>query len=716
MGREALARAPTDPAVAAQLALAAWRADPKHPAARDALARAYVGMRTVETELAGLSPEPIETMAVRGDTALLYTKPHPVAVTGVTGPAPQRHELSDLPPGSGEPVLSPDGQFVAITRTDRPVVVLRDLTGRLPPRELPGAPGTSLSLPVFAPGGDRLLWFAISADQTVRPQLWDLRANAEIPNRIGSIPRDVTRGWPTDDPGLVLLRHGTFGQDGTRLVVRSVADGTEVATLPPGTGVAPGSDAVLRVEEDPDFRAPSTVVVGPPSGAAPSRRLTAADVSLSWSRVSADGGWFLERRGMPVEGGYQVLRLSNLDTGETRQAIVPSIPERDASLSNDQRLSAATSLGVVSAGGRTSLLLAQGTSLLRFGTEPLPGGEDPPRRATISIDDAIVLAEYHTGVAVWDRRTGQQLGAVTGLGQNPPSPVLDGDTLWIMKRLPQGWEIGHYQLPTLRRIGAFQIPERIPDAAPSSVFSEIDLAADGHQVVISNGGWLAGYDRTTGQPLGAPVRLGTTPQEIRYSAAVARVWSRPGHPGQVAVKLNDGRTQLWEMPAGRLIHTFDTSTEEGPAFDPSGTRMALPNRDRAIEVWDVDQGVQVRPPIAQPDQATRVLGFQPDGYLVARANGPSLIDPPRLIFIDLESGRQAGAMRLTDDVGTFDPDKLTAGIRVNTAYGAKHPTPPHVRVAAADWRDTLCAVINRPFTESERLLLPPGSDPAPPCS
>ncbi|QYN33423.1 trypsin-like peptidase domain-containing protein [Pseudonocardia sp. DSM 110487] len=717
IGREALARVPTDPALAAQLALAAWRADPGHPAARDALARTYLGLHTAEAEFADLSPEPIESMVVRGDTALLYTAPHPVVLTGLSGPAPQRHELTDLPPGSGTPILSPDGRRLAVTLTDRPVVLLRDLTGQLPVRELPGTPGTSLSLPVFAPGGDVLMWGVVSASQEVSVQLWDLRRDAEIVNRLGTLPSDVRAGWPTDDPGRVLLRHGTFGQDGTRLVVRSVADGSEVATLPPDTGVAPDGGALVRIDHDPEFRMPATVVVDPPVGAAPTRRLTAGDVNVSWSRLSADGGWFLERQPAGAGGDYHVLRLTDLGTGEVRQVIIPPVPERDAATSADQEVAGATSLGVVSAGGRTSVLLAQGTSVLRFATEPLPSAEEPPRRTTVSLGTT-VLAQYETGIAIWDRHTGQRLGVVSGLDRRFRGPVYDEDSLWIMTPVPGAWEIGHYEMPTLRPIATFRIPERRPADVQGLVGgSPIDLVPDGDHVVISHGGWLSAHDRTTGHPLGSPVRLGGSPEEIAYTTAFALVWPRPGHPGQVAVNVARGGIQLWEMPSGRLVRTIETISEQGPVFDPSGSRMALPNGEHAIEVWDVDQGVLVRPPIAQPEQATYVVAFQPDGYLMVRA-GPGARDPVRLASIELASGRQAGVMRLalTDDVGAFNPEDQSAGLRVNSAYGVRQPNPPELRIAAGGWRDALCAVIDRPFTQSERALLPPDSDPTPPCS
>jgi len=713
IGREALARIPTDPALAGQLALAAWRSDPRDPTAREALARTYLGLRGADAEIAGVSADPVEGMVVRGDAAVLYTKP-PVLLTGLSGPEPRRHELTDLPPGSGAPIPSPDGRRLAVGMTDRPVVLVRDLTGRQPDLELPGAPGTSVSAPVFAPGGELLMWFEVPRAQPARVRLWDLRRNAEIPNGIGPLPADVTWGWPTDDPGRVLLRHGTFGQDGTRLVARSVADGSELAAYPEGTSVAPDGGALVRLEEDPEVRRPATVVVEPPAGGAPARRLATRDVTVAWTRLSSDGRWLLER---PAVRGtdFQVLRMTALDTGEVRQVTIPAVPEADASTGSDDRLKAAASLGVVSTGGSTWLLLAQGTSVLRFATEPVvdePGWDYVIRD---SFHGTVVTRHRtgdSTGFVVRDQRTGQRLGELSGLDPRTLVVVYE-DTLWTMVPVPGAWEIGQYAFPTLQLTTSWRVPDRAPpNPDPPFGHVPIDLVADGDQVVIANGGHLSAHDRATGRPLGSPVRLGDTPEVTGYLAERARLWERPGHPGQVAVNVS-GRIEVWDVPSGRLVGSVDVFTEGGPVFDPSGTRMAVPNRDRAIEVWDVDRGVPARPPIALPEQPTELVAFQPDGYLVVRVglNGP---EPYRLVFVDLASGRESGVMRLTNDIGARDPEGRTVGLRTTSSDGGQNPE--ELQLTADGWRDALCGVATRPFTPAERALLPEGTDPTPPCS
>jgi hypothetical protein len=141
LGREARTRAPRDPAAAAQLALTAWREDPRNPQARTALLESYLAMRSVERELPGVTESPITEMAVRGDTALLVAAPHPVVVTGLSGPAPRRVELSDVP-FDGQFALSPDGRWLATQHADRTGISLRDLEAGGPPVPLPHGPAS----------------------------------------------------------------------------------------------------------------------------------------------------------------------------------------------------------------------------------------------------------------------------------------------------------------------------------------------------------------------------------------------------------------------------------------------------------------------------------------------------------------------------------------------------------------------------------------------
>ncbi|OLT03155.1 hypothetical protein BJF90_27030 [Pseudonocardia sp. CNS-004] len=147
LGRVAQARAVQDPAEAAQLALAAWRADPRNPQARAALLQSYVALRGVERELPGLTAAPITDLLVGGDTAVLVAAPHPVVVTGLSGPDPRHRELTGVP-FDRQLTVSPDGRWLAVQKPDLSGIELRELAGDGPAIPLQATPGTEAARPV----------------------------------------------------------------------------------------------------------------------------------------------------------------------------------------------------------------------------------------------------------------------------------------------------------------------------------------------------------------------------------------------------------------------------------------------------------------------------------------------------------------------------------------------------------------------------------------
>lgn len=62
-------------------------------------------------------------------------------------------------------------------------------------------------------------------------------------------------------------------------------------------------------------------------------------------------------------------------------------------------------------------------------------------------------------------------------------------------------------------------------------------------------------------------------------------------------------------------------------------------------------------------------------------------------------------------VSTISGDQAvqTNGFRIT---GLRYEVP----LTGQAWRDHLCAVANRPFTQAELAILPPGTDTDPPCS
>jgi hypothetical protein len=340
LGRESQRRLSTDVATAAQLALAAWRSDPTSPQARTALANAYLAVSTLDTEITGLASAPIKDVWVRGEAALVTTKPATV-VTGITGNEAQRWQVP-VPDGT-QGDLSPDGRSLAYLTQDG-TVGIRDVLARSEPTTV--ATGQRSGYVKFSPDGRRLAWLTDSG----RPNVTELRT-CELTECATKAPdprplpadRTIYGFWLTSDPNQVLVWYGDPRfSDTSRLVLRSVADGTELATMPPGSAVARDGTTIVSCEEPPidNVTAKATVVVTPVSGAAPPTRFSSIQQTCRSSMwLSTDGGWLVEPVGPVGERLSPVrLRLTDLGSGLHRWVSVPAFdPPRLHGVDTDAR-------------------------------------------------------------------------------------------------------------------------------------------------------------------------------------------------------------------------------------------------------------------------------------------------------------------------------------------------------------------------------------------
>ncbi|MGH3915371.1 MAG: hypothetical protein ACRDTC_18480, partial [Pseudonocardiaceae bacterium] len=104
---------------------------------------------------------------------------------------------------------------------------------------------------------------------------------------------------------------------------------------------------------------------------------------------------------------------------------------------------------------------------------------------------------------------------------------------------------------------------------------------------------------------------------------------------------------------------------------------------------------------------TSLLGFDSTGHLV------TLNVDDELGFWDLNAGRQSGLLR-TSGLFPLTNSRLKEGREIKIA--GLSALPFELPIIAQDWFDHLCQALDRGFTEFERALLPPGTDPDPPCS
>jgi hypothetical protein len=713
MGREALARMPADSALAAQLALAAWRSDPMSPQARTALASSFFALRSADAELLNVAPATVTGLLSAGDTVVVGGMPHLVALTGTSGPAPRRLELPEIT--SGQLVaLSPDGRRLAYTIPDHTEIRLREITGTAEPTTLPNppvTPGTTVGSPSFAPDGERLAWTTVDATNTVRMTVWDLRSDAEIPNGLGALAPDVTAAWLTPDPNVVLMRYGKENAPETRLVRRSLVDGTEVATMPAGAVVAGTGTRVVSCEHGGDK--PSTTVTVTRIGAAEPLRFSGLEMGLCKGWVSADGRTLIEAD--PPSGPVRTMRLTDLNTGVARYVDVPAgILDRPA-----VGLDGTSAVAVDWSSDRPSMFAAHGSSVFELETRPLLADTRTARRLTA--DGRYVVSVVDGSLVVEDAATGQRLGSVPD-AQPVGGKVAFGSDAVVIAPEPFGWTLTSYDYPALRRTASYRLPASANPLATSTtqlggqyVALDDDVTEQGRIVLSLSDGVLAALDPLTGRPLGPPITLGDTPEQRDWFQRFPVVARRSGHHGQAVVADAEGNLQVWDAMRGTRLATIPTSYRplardfRPPKFavDLTGTRLAVLTPTATVELWDIDSATLVRPPIAV-EAADDLVGFDADGYLVVKGD---VVNGGSLTFVDFAEGRTAGSL----PVQVFSVD-ITADGSALPLNGNSGHLPERLPLTARAWRDKLCSVLDRPFSETELRILPPGTDTSPPCS
>jgi WD40 repeat protein len=724
LGNESLARAAGDSVVATQLALAAWHSDPNSRPARTALARSYLAMRSVEAELPDVTPRPIQWLERGGDTALLDIGPGLVAVTGVTGPAPTaRTPVDQVADPDGFVGFSPDGRRLAdIGRDGR--VRMHDLVGGGPPQTLPntsaGAQDDVTSLQFSADGG-RLAWLAKGDAGEQNVVIRDLRSGADVPHRLGPLPPGERFDLLlTADPDLVVLRYAPrFRTSTTRLVARSLADGSEVAEFPAGSELTGHGVVSCERSEHGGTGRWADVVVTPVRGGPPTGRYPVDTFDCSGVQIS--DGWLVDgSAGSGTDTGDVSLALTHLGTGERRRLTVPR--ELTPLGLAAWPLSPTDRMAVTSGTGGPAVLLAHGTSVLRLATEPAaPPPSNPSEIFLVGTTREHRVMKERGTVRVLERATDRELAALL-LPAGVLAEVSSDEHLWVADPVGGGaFEVAWYELPTLRRVLGFRLPAR-SDAPPlegrlHGGVSYVRDAVDGRErLLILSDGMLSSWDAATGQPLSTPVPVGATDAARAYRLE-SRLYDRPGHPGQVAVSTHDRPVELWDVPAGRRLATIPTElnpdlTRIGSdvlAFDPTGTELATLAAGRTIQVWDVDAAAPARPPIAAP-QAQELVGFAADGYLVT-LNQADNSSQESLAVVDVDTGQERGSLTPRLKFSRLTGDGRSAVLE--STWGTERGEFP---LAAQAWADELCTRLGRPFTPTEVGVLPAGTDTDPPCS
>jgi hypothetical protein len=191
------------------------------------------------------------------------------------------------------------------------------------------------------------------------------------------------------------------------------------------------------------------------------------------------------------------------------------------------------------------------------------------------------------------------------------------------------------------------------------------------------------------------------------------IFVRPTPSPQAALLEGSGELRLVELSTGRAVGSlnvgpidFDHPGRWVVSIDDAGTRVAVLHRTEAVaRVWDIGSGRPTGPAAPVGPLTSGLLGFAPDGYLVAGVYGYSRLD-----FLDPTTGRQSGSLSISG----LSMESVMDGESLRVV-GIGGRMPQQVPVTAAGWFAMLCAVADRPFTPAELAILPTGVDTDPPC-
>ncbi len=708
LAQSALGKATSDPVTAVALALEAHRLDPANTAATTAMARLAMATGSVVETIPAVSREPVLALngSEDGRTILFHGDRGLVVVTRpAEGPA-ATWQLPDVPQRADRLLVSPDGTRIAVGAADG-TVRRWDVTRRSGPDLLPirAFPGT---LEFGADG--RLDW--LDTDQGgFRWMRGDITTGQVEPTGLalpfgnGSVEVHATR-----DPAVAVVRETATVGGPVTVTARSIADGTVRATLPPDvhfTGYALGISCVAGSPR-------SAAVLDTATGAEVRRIGLLGDCSTDYlsQRITGKGD-LMEPRTGERDRDNDVSRVTRLSDGRTFGLSTPptyrGAPDEDPESTNI--LTAADGDGIVA-------VLPRGTSIVVARGEPDTGDVLPaaPLSTGLSADGADLVTITNEAYTVIDRRTRRVVATLPVAALPEPADagaVLGRDNaLNLLAHNATQWSFSEFGLPDLKLRRRYVLPQ----AAIGGMAQQVSVDTDGHRVAAMADGATTLWDQGTGEVLGT----GKLPRPSADPDAYAGSSSFGLRPGTDEVALiGPTGLELWNLRTGLLSASFPSPTGRSPSgnpvFDATGSRIAAMGLDFSVQVWDVARRNPIGVPL-QPSSLVVLHGFTADGNIaLGRMTAALSADSPISLEIwDPMSGRRIADVRPSTAQDLSASPLLYEGRDV-LVYGLDGALPARYPITVQGWRDALCRLVDRPFTDQERALLPAGVDDERPC-
>jgi WD40 repeat protein len=728
-----------DPATSLQLAQAAWHED-HTPEAYGALFTQYAALQMVDKVFENLRPGTIDDILASQDgsvAAMMHVDQAPVVWTGFTGDHPQSWTPPAAPhaPRGSQFFLSPDGRTLVEADVEGGLWSW-DVEHRSAPVELAANQPDTLSTNftklwvAFSQDGTRLVRRLDLEGQAPETGVWDLSHHTLIPtaNAIAPGLRAAQPFFGTAPGTVVLSTESTTG-------VYDLASGRLVRSIPrsgQSTDIVAENGAVLaRCSRADNHIHVIDLATGIEQRSVPVS--LCSDLHDLQVDASTNYGLFYQDNVDPGSNSY--LSAVDLRSGVVYQLAAPEVGGGGV-VALHSGAGHGPPVALIADTDVVYRVHASGPSMLNYADTRFLTDQDTDAEFVdnVSPDGAIAIGNDTTGgistavgndtpgrISITDANAGTVIASIPA----PPEPeflpcqgtwwaftpdskrllVLEGDSL-VVYTLPTP------AAPTLTVQGTIDLPMpkgigRLVPGWPAWAGSVV--AVGNTSAVVLHAGVFSRWNLDTGRAVGAPLPLHTdvVTEWLAALLAFTSATVRPGHPQQIAVADPNGSVDLWDLDQRRIIETIHTlpQTRNAVQFDPTGENMAVLTSDK-VTVWDIERDRQTGQAIPTGYLDEGLLGFTPDHKIVA-----------------LSTLSNTGAQIWDNTTGklitTLTPPPAARAIRLQggTLSYWSHEQKRSVVLDPARWFTALCAAVNRPYTEAEKLILEQDdhASTVPPC-